>query len=92
MREAAGCGVPSLLVTPSTVAEVVKDGRNGFLAANDAESYATRIREILWPGPALLARCGEKPRKRSTGVGSGSWSMCRPLRRDLARRPLSAVA
>ncbi len=59
MREAAGCGVPSLLVTPSTVAEVVRDGRNGFLAANDAESYAARIREIL-ARPAVLARCGEE--------------------------------
>ena len=59
MREAAGSGVPSLLVTPSTVAEVVRDGRNGFLAANDAESYAARIREIV-ARPALVARCGEE--------------------------------
>ena len=59
MREAAGCGVPSLLVTPSTVAEVVRDGRNGFLAANNAEAYAARIREIL-ARPTLLARCGEE--------------------------------
>ena len=59
MREAAGCGVPSLLVMPSTVAEVVRDGRNGFLAANDSESYAARIREIL-ARPALVARCGEE--------------------------------
>ncbi len=59
MREAAGCGVPSLLVTPSTVAEVVKDGRNGFLAANNAEAYAARIRDIL-ARPTVLARCGEE--------------------------------
>jgi glycosyltransferase involved in cell wall biosynthesis len=62
MREAAGCGTPSVLVTPSTVAEVVRDGQNGFLAPNDACKYAERIRTLL-ADPATIDWAGRGARR-----------------------------
>lgn len=46
VREAAMMGTPSILLRGSTAAEVIIDGKNGFLAEPTAESYAAKIREI----------------------------------------------
>jgi len=62
IREAAGCGTASLLVTPSIISEVIRDGVNGFTAPNDPAAYANRIREILGQ-PGLIARAGAEAQR-----------------------------
>ncbi len=47
IKEAAACGCPTLLIEGSTVSEGITDGYNGFLAENDHESYAAKIRRII---------------------------------------------
>lgn len=39
VREAAAMGVPSILLEGSTAAEVIRDGRNGFLARKNPEDF-----------------------------------------------------
>ncbi len=54
VREAAAMGTPSILLAGSTAAEVVRDGKNGFLTQRNPEDFASLItslskdRERLW--------------------------------------------
>lgn len=43
VREAAAMGVPSILLEGSTAAEVIRDGRNGFLTNKSPEDFADLI-------------------------------------------------
>lgn len=43
VREAAAMGTPSILLEGSTAAEVISDGRNGFLAKNNSKDFADTI-------------------------------------------------
>ena len=52
VREAALCGVPSLLVEGSNAAEKVIDGENGFTAKDDTRAMADKISEIMHSGRA----------------------------------------
>jgi len=47
LREAALAATPALLVDGSNAAEVIEDGVNGFVADNNVEAMAKKIREIL---------------------------------------------
>lgn len=55
IREAAAMGTPSILVKESTASEVVRDGINGFLADNSAESFASLV-DSLHSDPDRLHR------------------------------------
>jgi len=46
VREAAACGLPSLLIEGSCAAEGVEDGHNGFLIREDAEDLAELLRTL----------------------------------------------
>lgn len=46
VREAAMMGTPSVLLHGATAAEVIEDGKNGFLADRTPESYAALVREL----------------------------------------------
>ena len=61
VREAAAMGTPSILVGGATAAEVVTDGRNGFLALRSPEDYADLI-EHLAKDPDTLRRVGDEAR------------------------------
>ncbi len=47
VREAAACGLPSVLVKGSCAAEDVTDGRTGFLIEENADSLAAKLAELL---------------------------------------------
>ncbi len=47
VREAAACGVPSLLLKDSNSAEGITDGRNGILATERVEDVALAINDAL---------------------------------------------
>jgi glycosyltransferase involved in cell wall biosynthesis len=61
VREAAAFDTPAVLLRQSTAAEVIGDGRNGFLAEASPEAFAARASEILRDS-AALARAGEGAR------------------------------
>ena len=60
VREAAACGLASVLIDGSCAAEGVTDGRNGFLIEENAASLTAR----------LQALCGSAPLLRSVGDGA----------------------
>lgn len=62
VREAAACGLASVLVEGSCAAEDVTDGRNGFLIEENAESMAQMLRRLL-PQPALTRQVGENAQR-----------------------------
>lgn len=47
VREAAACGLPSVLVAESCAAEDVTDGRNGFCIEENAGSMAAMLRRLM---------------------------------------------
>ena len=47
VREAAACGLPSVLVSGSCAAEDVTDGRNGFCIEENAASMAAMLRRLM---------------------------------------------
>lgn len=47
VREAAACGLASLVISGSCAAEGITDGRNGFFCEEDAESMYKKLEEIL---------------------------------------------
>ena len=47
VREAAACGLASVLIRGSAAAEDVTDGRNAFLIEENAASMATKLAELL---------------------------------------------
>lgn len=46
LREAAAMGTPAVLVSGATAAEVITDGRNGFLTRRTPEAYARVIESL----------------------------------------------
>lgn len=62
IHEAAALQTPSLLVNNSTIANVIKNDFDGFLADNNVSSFATRLRELILK-PALLKEVGLKASK-----------------------------
>ncbi len=60
VREAAACGLASVLIEGSCAAEGVTDGRNGYLIAENAAAMAAK----------LLALCGNIPQTRAVGDGA----------------------
>lgn len=47
MREAAAFGLPTIVAEGSTTAEIIRDGENGFVTANDARAMAQRLEELI---------------------------------------------
>lgn len=47
IKEASSCYCPTVLIEGSTTAQGVVDGENGFLAKNNPEDYAAKIRQII---------------------------------------------
>ncbi len=62
VREAAAMRIPSLLVDGSTAAEIICDGVNGFLAQNNKEAMATKIRQVIadWCWRKAVGRAASK--------------------------------
>ena len=58
VREAAACGLASVLVAGSCAAEDVQDGVSGFLIEENAASMAARLRGLL-SAPEAMKRVGE---------------------------------
>ena len=58
VREAAACGLGSVLVRGSCAAEDIKDGENGFLIEENAESMA-RMLTALSRNPEAMRRVGK---------------------------------
>ncbi len=57
VREAAACGLGSVLVKGSCAAEDVEDGVSGFLIDENAEAMAAKLREVL-ANPDEMKRIG----------------------------------
>lgn len=62
VREAAAMQTPAILLEGSTAAELVRDGKNGFLTRRTPEAYATAISHIS-ASPSLLANVGAGARQ-----------------------------
>lgn len=62
VREAAACGLASVLIAGSCAAEDVTDGRNGFFIEENAASMAATLRRLL-PQRELLRQVGENARR-----------------------------
>ena len=62
VREAAACGLASVLIAGSCAAEDVTDGRNGFFIEENAASMAAMLRRLL-PQLELLRQVGENARR-----------------------------
>ena len=62
VREAAACGLASVLIAGSCAAEDVTDGRNGFFIEENAASMAATLRRLL-PRRELLRQVGENARR-----------------------------
>ncbi len=60
VREAAACGLGSVLIAGSCAAEDVEDGVSGFLIEENAASMAERLRDL----------CGQPERMRAVGEGA----------------------
>ena len=58
VREAAACGLASVLIAGSCAAEDVTDGVSGFLIEENAESLAAKLTELC-AKPALIRTVGE---------------------------------
>lgn len=63
VREAACMGTPSIIPDGSTAAELIVDGKNGYLAADTPEGYAAAIERLATrrgelPGIGLAAKEG----------------------------------
>ena len=58
VREAAACGLASVLVAGSCAAEDVTDGESGFLIEENADSMAAMLRRLL-AEPEAMHRVGE---------------------------------
>lgn len=62
VREAAALGTPSVMARIATAASVIRDGENGFLTENEAESFAALLRKLLGDRE-LVKRAGERASK-----------------------------
>lgn len=59
VREAAACGLASVLIRDSCAAEGVADGRNGFLIEENAESLAAKL-SALCERPESMREAGQR--------------------------------
>ena len=57
VREAAACGLASVLIKDSCAAEGITDGRNGYLIEENGASMAALLRE-LGKNPESMRECG----------------------------------
>ena len=62
VREAAACGLASVLIAGSCAAEDVTDGQNGFFIQENAQSMAELLR-VLVPDRERMRRVGENAQK-----------------------------
>ena len=62
VREAAACGLASVLIAGSCAAEDVTDGQNGFFIEEKAGSMAAMLRRLL-PQRELMRQVGENAQK-----------------------------
>ena len=62
VREAAACGLASVLIAGSCAAEDVTDGQNGFFIEENAASMAAMLRRLI-PQRALMCRVGKNAQK-----------------------------
>ena len=62
MREAAGFGLPTVLIRGASAAEGVTDRESGFLVENTPESFAAALQGTA-ADPDLTARVGEGARR-----------------------------
>ena len=62
VREAAACGLASVLIAGSCAAEDVTDGQNGFFIEENADSMAAMLRRLL-PQRELMRQVGENAQK-----------------------------
>ena len=62
VREAAACGLASVLIAGSCAAEDITDGRNGFFIEENAASMAALLKKI-YQNRALLRQVGENAQK-----------------------------
>ena len=62
VREAAACGLASVLVRGSCAAEDVADGETGFLIEENAASMAETLRRLM-DQPELVLRVGDQARE-----------------------------
>lgn len=62
VREAAACGLASVLIAGSCAAEDVTDGQNGFFIQENARSMAEMLR-LLAPDRPRMRRVGENAQK-----------------------------
>ena len=62
VREAAVMGTPSVVVRGSSPADAIRDGQNGYLCEDSAESVAQVMREVL-DKPERAAEIGIKARE-----------------------------
>ena len=62
VREAAACGLASVLIAGSCAAEDVTDGQNGFFIEENADSMVAMLRRLI-PQRALMRRVGENAQK-----------------------------
>ncbi len=62
MREAAAFGVPTVVAEGSSSAEVVTDGKNGFVVRNDPEAMAESLAKLLG-NRDLVTRAGKNASK-----------------------------
>lgn len=58
VREAAASATASVIIKDSCASEGVTDGRNGFLIEENAESLASKLRELI-NAPEAVTRVGE---------------------------------
>ena len=63
VREAAACGLPSVLIRGSCAAEDVADGETGFLIEENAASMAAKLR-LLLREPDCVRSVGEQAREQ----------------------------
>ena len=63
VREAAACGLPSVLIRGSCAAEDVADGETGFLIEENADSMAAMLRRLLRE-PDCVRRVGEQAQEQ----------------------------
>lgn len=62
VREAAVMKTPSVLVRGSCAAEIIKDGENGFLCEDEAQSLAGSIKAVFSMPKDELQKIGERAR------------------------------
>ena len=62
VREAAACGLASVLIAGSCAAEDITDGQNGFFIEGNAASMAEMLRRLL-PRRALMRQVGENAQR-----------------------------